>query len=646
MKCLAVLCWIVALAITSWSSVGAVSPERAWTRHADTFLIFPTFYSGWDSEDSAACLGASHALHPSVVFAPNGFLGYRLWVAYTPICISESDENPHIAVSNDGRTWIEYSHGPDILHNPVFDRFAAHATHLADPDLLLLGDTALCMVFRATWEVAGVDSNAVFASVTTDGLHWSAPVTILSDRLLGNTRRSALISPSITADPAGGFSLFAVEPRAAGLSPIDTTRVVRYQSSDPLTPFELADTCTFRLPSDTLKIWHLEILPDIGFGAFALVNLVVDSPSNTGDSADLYLAAFDPHTGVWAVAPTPLLSWMADPAAWYGRRIYRASAFWTPTATDTVLWLYYSAYAHRTNIGGTGTGWQTGLTWVTSDTLLGPEIFSPTLRNEPNLQHVCDPNPALQWLFADPTGHRVQEDAAIEVRMAGDDPSQPAVWSGEVCGEACETPLDDLVLEPGRQYTLRLRSRSGLDWSAWTEMAFQTNFSPSSPACVSPADYAGTPIYDLRPLFTWAPSVDPDNDSLGYYRIRLTAGSPAQQAYEMSSGEPAACFDDSLLVNQPYYWEVAGCDVFGACSGFSNPMSFVTYLPGDLTADGAVSITDLTRLVGILFRGSEWTTPHVAGDIDSRCGVSVGDLAVLVHYLFRNGSPPSAGCRP
>jgi hypothetical protein len=78
--------------------------EDAHAIHAPDYQMFPAFYSGWDSDDSAQCIDSSHAVHPSVQYISEGLWGYKFWMAYTPYCVSESDENPHLAVSNDGET--------------------------------------------------------------------------------------------------------------------------------------------------------------------------------------------------------------------------------------------------------------------------------------------------------------------------------------------------------------------------------------------------------------------------------------------------------------------------------------------------------------------------------------------------------------
>ncbi|HQL23187.1 MAG TPA: hypothetical protein PKY95_02095 [candidate division Zixibacteria bacterium] len=644
MKRLATLLVLCLAAAMVAAPAAAAALDRAYARHADTWLDFPAFYAGWDSDDSARCLGASHALHPAVVFSPRGFLGYRFWMAYTPICISESDENPHLAVSNDGREWAEFTAASGCLANPVFDRSLFRAIHLSDADLLLEGDSILYLLFRATWEIAGVDSNALYASATVDGLVWTPPVKILSDGLLGQPRQSAFVSPALASEGDSVFILWVVEPRADGVSSLDTSRMVEYRAPHPFGPWALVDTCAVALPSDSLKIWHLEVLADTLFGRTALLNLSPNSGLNGGDSADLYMAAYDEAAALWTVAAEPVLTWRSDTSAWYGRRIYRASGVWMTTPADTILWLYYSAYARRANAGGAGTGWQTGLTWAAFDSALGPFCLAPSLRHEPNLEHVVGLSPTFQWLSADPALHRPQDEVSLElIDCTGGD--SVAVWSVCVSGGGGAFCPDSFELSPGHTCVLRLRSRHGAAWSPWTALEFRTNAAPSPPACLYPPDQPALPLYDLTPAFFWSEAIDPDPGDPVRYRFAFCIADTCADSTDIVTDGISLTLADSLSVATAYRWTVASCDTFGACCPAGPPAQFRTFLPGDMTADFRLGIADLTGLVDILFRGGSLSVPMIGAEMDGRCGLTVADLTVLMAHLFRGGAPPPPGCR-
>lgn len=64
-------------------------------------------------------------------------------------------------------------------------------------------------------------------------------------------------------------------------------------------------------------------------------------------------------------------------------------------------------------------------------------------------------------------------------------------------------------------------------------------------------------------------------------------------------------------------------------------------LRGDIVADGQIRVSDLTLLVGYLFRGGPAAECLAHADIDANRMVQIADLTALVSYLFRGGPPPA-----
>ncbi len=129
----------------------------------------------------------NEVVHPSLIYEPNGWNGYKFWLAYTPYPGGNSIyENPCIAVSNDFETWVT----PNGLTNPIVGSPAGATEYNADVHIALSPDkTTIYMMYRER----GVDNkNNLFLLHSTDGITWSTPVIIKTGEI--NTQDFA--SPS------------------------------------------------------------------------------------------------------------------------------------------------------------------------------------------------------------------------------------------------------------------------------------------------------------------------------------------------------------------------------------------------------------------------------------------------------------------
>jgi len=475
--------------------------------------MFPAFYSGWDSDDSAQCIDSSHALHPSVQYLSEGLWGYKFWMAYTPYCVSESDENPHLAVSNNGESWQVFVSSNDTLPNPLFDLSNFNATHLSDPDLFCDLDGGLWIAFRVSWEIAGKDSHAVYTAYTSNGTDWNDPTKILSDGILGQSNVSTFMSPSIIIATDSSYSMFVVEPRANGTTYLNTSRVVKYTSLKPDSSWSFVDTCNFPPSHDSMKIWHLEVVKR---GAGELIGLVTESPNaglNFGDSAELYVAVSGDGGYSWTSKTGPILSWSDDVTAWYGRAVYRSTGYWIDDSERGIMGLYYSALARQTTQGGTGTGWQTGFTHLFFDTISDPMVYSVLVDGKDNAQHVINHSPGIDWLYLDPTGECPQ--TRFEVAVGTDSDWAYAEMWNPTPFETSDTFVTyaGATLFDGETYYLRLRVNNGSIWSEWFEIAFRMNSVPSVPIPLSPINDEYT---DSLPTLWIQNSTDAEGDTLTY----------------------------------------------------------------------------------------------------------------------------------
>lgn len=119
--------------------------------------------------------GSGQAVHPDVV-STEDFAGYRYWMAVTPYPFGvDYFENPSIFKSLDGVNW--HSEGNKPIAFPTQRKKA----HLSDPDLIYEEKgKQLRLFYRETRFVNETLLNNIYTTVSTDGLHWTCPVLILT----------------------------------------------------------------------------------------------------------------------------------------------------------------------------------------------------------------------------------------------------------------------------------------------------------------------------------------------------------------------------------------------------------------------------------------------------------------------------------
>ena len=345
--------------------------------NADTNLWLPQSNDSlWSSQDTADCIGDSgleysNALHPSVCKFRNGFgsHGWKYVIAYTPICVSDKDENPHIAVSFNHRQWFSPFVGADsttifegtdssyaigyhdsTLSQPLFYPSAfggGPQDYISDCDLFNIEDTLLCLAFRFTKDRSPRDSSFLMLVHSHDLVNWSKVDTVLADT-------ESFISPSFVVSGNGSIDMWCVEFEPNGILP-DSTMVTRYRAVDIESPFVLQDTVGFQ-SNPGRDVWHLSIV-DLGFG-----NILCLATEDTldgligGDGADFSLyTAYSADSGhTFVTFEEPLLS--ASASGWDDSYIYRSDGVWSNSSRQDTLELFYAASGQS--------GWHTGLTYA------------------------------------------------------------------------------------------------------------------------------------------------------------------------------------------------------------------------------------------------------------------------------------------
>jgi subtilisin family serine protease len=69
-----------------------------------------------------------------------------------------------------------------------------------------------------------------------------------------------------------------------------------------------------------------------------------------------------------------------------------------------------------------------------------------------------------------------------------------------------------------------------------------------------------------------------------------------------------------------------------------------TYVYGDATGDGVVTLGDLVFVLNYLFKDGPLPDPPSAGDPNGDCEISLSDVIYLMNYLYRQGPPLKRGC--
>lgn len=175
-------------------------------------------------------------VHPSILFFPHGWNGYKYWLGYT--CFdngSSAFENPCIAVSNDNVTWI----APPGLTNPV-EPATGDANYYADINLFMSPDEkTMYMVFKYQHGTA-----TTYLRSSSDGVNWTPKVTLFENSFED-------VSPSVIWDGTQ-YKMWTVKhadnPNGLYLRTAPTAEG----------PWSAPTLCTLTIPSG-IEMWHMDI---------------------------------------------------------------------------------------------------------------------------------------------------------------------------------------------------------------------------------------------------------------------------------------------------------------------------------------------------------------------------------------------------
>jgi hypothetical protein len=174
-------------------------------------------------------------------------------MAYTPYNGGDSQyENPCLAVSQDGDTWIT----PPGVTNPI-DAYPGTPNYNSDPHLSMLPDGRMMLI----WRLNSAAGRTIYVSTSTDGVTWAPKVVVR------NASTAKALAPCIQWTGTD-YLMWTVDDDPTP-NIIQARRV-----ADPLAPGAwdvAATTCTHNLPA-TADPWHMDVVR-VGGTYFAVVQV-------------------------------------------------------------------------------------------------------------------------------------------------------------------------------------------------------------------------------------------------------------------------------------------------------------------------------------------------------------------------------------
>lgn len=275
--------------------------------------------------------GSDVAIHPSVYYCQNAWNGYEYWMAYTPYPSAKSQlENPSIAVSHDGNTWIV----PEGLTNPIEPAPPGGVNYNSDPNIVVGHDGKMYLF----WRTVGVPiaGETWYFKSSFNGFSWSDRVILRED--VQSVRR--LVSASFSQLADGSWVAYAVDVVPRPYVPV----CLRAKT---LSGFATALPQPVTITGNTAQPWHM----DVHRAAGEWQMLVQDGGPGGGD--------------LWAAVSADGLHFRAG-----GPCIARGAGQW-----DSVYYKSCFVPAVKNNLFGWDT-WVTGATFAAKGPIMGRTFIS------------------------------------------------------------------------------------------------------------------------------------------------------------------------------------------------------------------------------------------------------------------------------
>lgn len=275
------------------------------------------------------------AVHPSVIYAPDGWNGYKYWMAMTPYKGgNDAYEDPCILVSNNGDDWIV----PPGLTNPLDD--APGGTNYNSDTYLAWGPNNVMFLFWRNYNTGDVgNEEKIFCRTSTNGITWTTRQLVYS--AANNVRR--LFSPSFIYEN-GSWKMWFVNG-------VPNPNTVQYTTATNITGPWSTPINTNMSARSGKDLWHLWVGRS-GSQYIALVNDTLLDQTGARDG-DLLFATSDNGTS-WNISPNPciprvgpnhtdlyfgcaiqsIVDGVAGFDVWYSARITASPSVWSILRTN------------------------------------------------------------------------------------------------------------------------------------------------------------------------------------------------------------------------------------------------------------------------------------------------------------------------
>lgn len=289
--------------------------------------------------------GSGEAVHPDPVETPAGWGSAQTYLVATPYPGGNATyENPSYYEGFSPADW----HPPEGGVNPVAT--PGSGAYLSDPDQVYNPETNQIWLYYRRVTV----NNEIWLIRSGDGVHWDAPVKVLS------VPNHQAVSPTVVRRASGDWMMWSVNSGAEGCSASGTLVELR-RSTDGM-HWSAPDTVIMPKAADRESPWHMDVtwVPERK-EFWAVFNAKGPGMCTT----KVLRLARSTNGVVWTAFPAPLLESGVIPD--FADVVYRASLLYNAASDRVTLW--YSGARLKENSGTYA--WHVAMQEMSRETMFG-----------------------------------------------------------------------------------------------------------------------------------------------------------------------------------------------------------------------------------------------------------------------------------